>query len=699
MQTEVAEMIEDAAGMIEDAAGMIDDEVLTPELHSNLYLYGAVLQLLRNVAESHDSWEEVFEQYPFLGGYYREVMANGVSGMSVDEAAAFWRRRVEGQEADAHLPLRALGAAYGLDYDALLLLMFTGLAEEDARFGAMFERMQVGPGHHRPTVGLLNELWQETIGDVQRPLRALRECGLVEVVNPESPRAEWALRVPAPLWDALRGQFHETPAPWARYHPPASLTAIEDLVVSDATRSSLETVAALLSTGEVRTLVVRGPRHNGRRTTLGAVARRLGRGVIEVEGFAGAGDERWRLLGPLATLLDAMPVVALDPAPGETAQVPRLRGEHAVLGLAVGRQGGLSGAGVERSLTLNADVPDESGRTRLWERGFGGRAFADASEMCGRLRLTSGNILRAARLASARASLEGRERVVREDVSEASRALNRQALDTLATRVHVEGDWGQLAAGPETLRELQALESRCRHRERLRESVGEAFGRQLGCGVRALFGGPSGTGKTLAARLLASTLGLDLYRLDLSSVVNKYIGETEKGLNQLFARAEELDVILLLDEGDALLTQRTSVQSSNDRYANLETNYLLQRLESYEGVIVVTTNAAERIDSAFQRRMDVVVDFRPPEPAERWLIWQLHLPAAHAVERAVLEEVAHRCALTGGQIRNAVLHASLLALDEGEVVTASHLEAAVRREYRKAGAVCPLRPSTPGSWN
>jgi hypothetical protein len=666
-------------------------EALTPAHHFRMYLYAVVLHLLRHVAESHESWDEVFKQYPFLMGYASEVATNGVDGMALDEAAEFWQSKVTERERDARLPLHALGEAYGLDYETLLMLLCVGLVEEDARFGAMFERMQVGPGQHRPTAGLLNELWQESVGDVQRPLRALRECGLVEVVNPEAPRAEWALRVPSLLWDALRGDFQETLAPWARYRPPESLTALDALVVNEETRSSLATIAALFSSGEVRTLVVRGPRHNGRRTMLGAVARLLGRGVVEVAGLSGSNDERWRLLGPLATLLNALPVVALDPAPGETVEVPQLGGEHALLGLAVGRHGGLSGAGVERSLTLNADAPDESARLQLWERGFDGREYREAAGLCGRLRMTSGNILRAARLAASRASLEGRESIAREDVREAGRALNRQALDTLATRVHVEGDWSRLAASAETLRELHALESRCRHRERLRESVGEAFGRQLGCGVRALFGGPSGTGKTLAARLLASTLGLDLYRLDLSSVVNKYIGETEKGLNQLFARAEELDVILLLDEGDALLTQRTNVQSSNDRYANLETNYLLQRLESYEGIIVVTTNAAERIDSAFQRRMDVVVDFRPPEPAERWLIWQLHLPHAHAVERHALEEVAHRCALTGGQIRNAVLHASLLALDEGEVVTASHLDAAVRREYRKAGAVCPLR--------
>src|SRR5205085_8610713 len=192
------------------------------------------------------------------------------------------------------------------------------------------------------------------------------------------------------------------------------------------------------------------------------------------------------------------------------------------------------------------------------------------------------------------------------------------------------GDWSQLAIGPQTLAELYNLESRCRHRERLHGAVGAALGAQLNAGVRALFGGPSGTGKTLAARLLASVLQMDLYCLDLASVVNKYIGETETNLSQVFARAEELDVILLLDEGDALLTQRTRVQTSNDRYANLETNYLLQRLESFEGILIVTTNAGDRMDSAFRRRIDVVVDFRPPEAAERWTLWQLHLPAPHA---------------------------------------------------------------------
>ena len=179
--------------------------------------------------------------------------------------------------------------------------------------------------------------------------------------------------------------------------------------------------------------------------------------------------------------------------------------------------------------------------------------------------------------------------------------------------------------------------------------------------------------------------------MDLAGVVDKYIGETEKNLERLFAAAEGLDVVLLLDEGDALLAQRTSVANANDRYANLETNFLLQRLESYEGILLITTNAAERIDAAFQRRMDQVIDFPLPDGAERWQLWQLHLQALHGIEPHWLQRLAQRCALSGGQIRAVALQAGLLALEQGQVLQQRHLDAALDREYRKQGLSCPMR--------
>jgi SpoVK/Ycf46/Vps4 family AAA+-type ATPase len=287
-----------------------------------------------------------------------------------------------------------------------------------------------------------------------------------------------------------------------------------------------------------------------------------------------------------------------------------------------------------------------------------------------------------------RATLAGGRQAADTDVLEALRTLNREALDALARRVPAEGDWSCLSASPRTLNELQHLESRCRHREHLPAML-EAV---PAVGVRALFTGPSGTGKTLAARLLAARLQKDLYQLDLSAVVNKYIGETEKNLSRVLEAAEELDVILLLDEGDALLGQRTDVQNANDRYANLETNFLLQRFESYEGILLVTTNArAGRIDSAFERRMDVTVEFHPPDEEERWGLWNSHLPRGRDVNEDFLSEVVSRCDFSGGQIRNATLHAALLALDNGGIISTAALEAAIRREYMKQGGVCPLR--------
>lgn len=668
----------------------------TPASHFGFYFYAAILHLVQQATYSFGSWEELFKQLPFLAGYHQELAGHGLHGMSLEEASAHLRASLqEWEESDgAHLPLRALREAAGLDYATLTLLITVGLIEEDARFGSAFELLQDTPGQHRPTLGFLSS-WQGDFAEPQQArsaLRRLQELGLVHVINPDEPRIEWAFQVPPLLWDAIRGEAHDAPAAWMRYHSPEKLVARDELIINDALRQQLSVIPVLLEKGDARTLIVRGPLRNGRRTLAGWVARTLGRGMLEIEGVSSKpDDERWKLIGPLSTMMQALPVVVLDLAPGETADLPVLGGYDGPIIIVLGKQGGVRGHSVERALTITLEMPDAECRRQHWLSSLSSRGGDELDRISERFRLTGGNIRRAASLAQAYAALAGRNAICVSDVQQASRELNRQALDMLAARVETGGDWSHLAVRGETMRELFNLESRCRHRERLHESVNENLGRQLNKGVRALFTGPSGTGKTLAARLLASVLNMDLYRLDLSSVVSKYIGETEKSLNQIFSRAEELDVILLLDEGDALLTQRTSVQTSNDRYANLETNYLLQRLESFEGILVVTTNAGERIDGAFQRRMDVVVDFRAPEAQELWSIWRLHLPPEHAVDESLLSEVVRRCALSGGQIRNAVLHASLLALNNGGVLTSAYLEAAVQREYRKAGAVCPLR--------
>jgi hypothetical protein len=668
----------------------------TPSNHFKLCFYAAVMRLSERVGQTFGSRAAAYETFPFLKRYDDELRLGSIDDSeSYQRAEEHWQTALREWEAAAngHLPLLALGVGADLDPLDLMLLMSVGLVEEDVRFGMLFEMLQGVEKQTRPTISTLNLWWDSPLeqGDVYRRLRRMRDLGLLQVINSDAPRTTWALQIPSTLWDVLTGKGVSALPAWAAYTAASDLLDMNDLIVPDALRQLLQTLPRLLMQNEIGALIVRGPQHNGRRTMLGSLAHAMGKGALVVEDLNKPDDERWRLLGLLATALDVFPVIVLNLAPAETVLLPRLAAYSGAIGVVLGKQGGVAGAGADRALTITVETPDITIRTALWQRGFGDQCVDALEEISERFRITSGNIQRTAVLARTYARLADRQGVTTADVMQASRALNRQALDTLATSLPAFGDWSSLALGEETMRELLSLESRCRYRERLKTHVGGALQSQITGGVRALLTGSSGTGKTLAARVLAATLCKDLYRLDLAAVVNKYIGETEKNLNEAFSRAEELDVILLIDEGDALLTQRTSVHTSNDRYANLETNFLLQRLESFEGILLITTNAGDRIDTAFQRRMDAIIEFQPPGAGERFAIWQLHLPQEHMINPRVLREVATRCAMRGGQIRNAALHAALLALSDGSMVTTGHLQASVLREYRKSGDICPIR--------
>jgi hypothetical protein len=377
----------------------------------------------------------------------------------------------------------------------------------------------------------------------------------------------------------------------------------------------------------------------------------------------------------------------VEAAPGETFEIPPLEGRQGPCAVLIGREGGVGGPAAAHAVTVHLELESPANRLELWTRALNGQAAAGLSEIAAGLCLPGRYIGQCARLAIDYAAIDRRACVSFADVRQAARAINRQVLDTLAARIDGPASWSHLVVREATLRELQLLEGRCRHRERLATAFESSLPGGMNRGVRAMFEGPSGTGKTLAARVLANELALDLYRVDLAAIVNKYIGETEKNLSRVLSRAEDLNVILLLDEGDSLMTRRTDVKSSNDRYANLETNYLLQRLESYTGIVIVTTNAGQSIDPAFRRRMDSVVKFHLPNATERWQLWQAHLPPGHQVSASAIEDVAIRYEFTGGQIRNISIRAALLALARRFLtLQADDLKEAIQAEHRKAGA-------------
>ncbi|MET0624172.1 MAG: ATP-binding protein [Pyrinomonadaceae bacterium] len=671
--------------------------------HFRLFYYAAVLRLtthLRRLAKAEgSSYETLLGSYKFLKGYEDELRAFLPSGLDEADSRAWWREQTRAWEraARARLPLRELELRLGLTHGEQTALVLAGLVEEDIRFGSLFAVLQEPLPSRRPCLGLLGALafeGEEGEGstDWWESARRLIELGLVVAENQTAPRSEWVVRVPAQVWDALRGRRVGRVGEHCRLHSRREFAPLKRLALDAGLLRRLSGLPPVVARGQLSAVVLRGMADSGRRTVMGSLARSMRRDLLFYDRTAPQAEDFWHLVGPLATLTGALPVVAVDPAPGETIELPALKGYSGAVGVVMRREGGVGGPLLERAVTLTLPAPEPAHRRDVWEHALEGRAGADLPAIVERFLLPLGNLARAAGVAAGYAALERRETVTAEDVQLACRSLNRQKLDTLAQRLEVGGGWGDLVVNEATAGELSELELRCRNRERLLANLGAGFRNSMNCGVRALFNGPSGTGKTLAAKVLAAVLQLDVYRVDLASVVNKYIGETEKNLSQLLARAEELDVILLVDEGDSLMTGRTDVKSANDRYANLETNYLLQRLETYQGVVVVTTNAGNRIDQAFKRRFDVIVDFQPPDPRERLSIWRHHLPEGHGVSDAWLETVSGHCALTGGQIRNAALHASLLSVEanrSGRVVD-SDVESAVRREYRKAGASCPL---------
>jgi hypothetical protein len=265
-----------------------------------------------------------------------------------------------------------------------------------------------------------------------------------------------------------------------------------------------------------------------------------------------------------------------------------------------------------------------------------------------------------------------------------------EPIPELLTRLPTPYGWDDLVLPAETLAAIADFAAQVRLRGAVLEGWGFDRLTHLGSGLVALFAGPSGVGKTMATQVLARELGLDLFRIDLAGVVDKYIGETEKRLRTAFAFAERPGILLLFDEADALFGTRTQAKDSHDRYANLEVNYLLQRIETFEGVAVLSSNRKSELDAAFRRRLRAMIDFLPPGPAERLRLWQLALPE-HApggeriIDRIDHEMLAERLSLTGADIKAAALGAAFLACAEGSPIAMRHVLAATQREMAKHG--------------
>ena len=481
--------------------------------------------------------------------------------------------------------------------------------------------------------------------------------------------------------------------------PRPSTRAVEDLELGRAVLPGALAALARAAEAPVR-IAVHGRPGTGRRTLLAALAAEAGRDLATVDATwlpraADAFAVALRTVLRRVHLAGLVPcVIGLDAIAFGERTVAEVIGDvvRAHPGpLAVVAAPGAPVPFDPGHVAIELPVLDETDRISLWQRALAaaGLWVRDPATLAARYRIGPGMIHRAITAVAGATGGAGDARDAG-DASDAIEAFIRQTRDarlaTIAHRVERTVTWSNLVLPPDVLDSLRELVGRVRHRRKVYETWGMGEALATSRGITALFQGQPGTGKTMVAGVIARELGLDLYRVDLSQVMSKWIGETERNLATVFDAAEDGQAILLFDEADSLFAKRTEVRSSNDRYANLEVNYLLQRLDTFEGIAILTTNFGGSIDPAFKRRMSFRLSFPFPDEDTREQLWRVHLPPQLPIGGELeLDELARKYQLSGGYIRNACLRAAFLAAQEETALDQRHLERAVTLEFSELG--------------
>jgi len=345
----------------------------------------------------------------------------------------------------------------------------------------------------------------------------------------------------------------------------------------------------------------------------------------------------------------------------------------------------------QRSICFRFELPDFSMRRRLWENAVatveGEIVSSNLEALADRFILTPAQIAAAAESACDRYAADY-DTTLETALFEAARAQSDQSLGALATKVKTIHSWNDLILPRLTLQRVKEISAAIRQRHVVYSEWGFEARIATGLGLKVLFSGASGTGKTMTAGVIARDLGLDLYKIDLSGIVSKYIGETEKNLDRIFSAAQCSNAILFFDEADALFGKRSEVKNAHDRYANIEVAYLLQKIEEYEGVVILASNLRKNIDEAFSRRMHYVVEFPLPDEAHRERLWRGMFPAQVPLGEDVdFRFLAGQFPIPGGDIRNVALEAAFLAAQNGKIITMKQLATALARQMIKQGKI------------
>jgi ATPase family associated with various cellular activities (AAA)/Winged helix domain, variant len=602
------------------------------------------------------------------------------------EAASAMERAAKRQPPPA---LIMLAERFGLSSFERDLLLLCAAIELDTRIASLCSLAQGEASRSHPTFALAMSLFEEPAWEVLSPERPLRYWRLIEINQPGATALTIsALRADERVVNYIKGLNYLDdrlaplliPAGMERHHKeiPASQTEIVESITRQIGRAT-----AVPRCPSVQLL---GADSASKKTVAFHATAALGLQLYhlpcdmlpsqpgELETLARLW-QRESVLLPVALFVDAHELDSSHNA-GQAASVSRfLNRSNGVFFLDTREMW----QGLESSVAFDITKPTSGEQMAAWQAAFGDGTEETASRLSTQFNLSTDSISRI--IAAASDDSEGADGL-EQRVWAACNLLTRPRLDVLAQRLDPRAMWDDIVLPAHEMALLRQIASQVRQRRRVYEDWGFAKRMNRGLGINALCAGESGTGKTMAAEVLANDLKLNLYRIDLSAVVSKYIGETEKNLRRLFDAAEDGGAILFFDEADALFGKRSEVKDSHDRYANIEINYLLQRIETYRGLAILATNMKSALDTAFMRRLRFIVNFPFPGATERRQIWQRVFPPETETDGLDYDRLA-MLNLTGGSIHNTAINAAFMAADEGLPVMMGHILESARIEFKK----------------
>ena len=660
-----------------------------------------------------------------------ETPAGRAAVAKPDEAVRQLRGRVEDDRrkldrrvelsiaAGADLRLAQLARAFDLDAVARNAVLCCAGAELDAQISRLFAFMQNDATKRRPSFALLARLLVPEAADpvgvraLFGPACALHAHCLLEPGAAADGLFSLAEARLAPgITDFLIGA-ERLPAAVAEAAEPVRADAvIDDLAYHCQHRAILEQLLLLRrAEGKLPLSYISGPHGAGARLIAESLAKVIGKRLVVVDaakvpGAEGRAEDFARTLAREARLRDCVVMIedaetALRDADRETPRTTPLEiVVDALDGGDVIVSGAIPAAELRHRMRTRAHgfelaYPTVSERIEIWQRRLPSRAAArllpDIQALAAKFNFTPGQVARTIALAEMVASrdVDGEPCLNGSDLHARCRDEAESGLHQFCQKIIPRYGWDDIVLPADTRQQLQEVCRWVKHRSQVYERWG--FGAKLACGkgLAILFSGASGTGKTMSAEVVARDLELDLFRVDLSRIVSKYIGETERNLSRIFSQTSSGNCVLFFDEADALFGKRTEVKDAHDRYANIEINYLLAEMDRYEGIIIIATNMKGNLDQAFIRRFSHVLEYPLPDERLREVIWRKAFPNESPLGSDVdFAFLAQKFNLPGGSIRNIVLSSAFLASEEGQKITMEHVIRATKREHQKIGRVC-----------